>query len=67
MSPDICLTFVENHKILRISDWMDHEWFLLSVAVFLKDDKKNVYPGELAIAKFSVKEGIIDTLYMVRT
>jgi hypothetical protein len=44
--------------------WKDHEFYLLSVAHFCATDD-DVFPGELAMGKFSITKGLIEAKSMV--
>lgn len=50
-------------QFVLILEWQDQPWCIISATNYFRRDK--AYPGELAMAKFSLRRGIIDTLHIV--
>lgn len=48
---------------LSILEWDEYTWILVSVNNYYRDIQ--AYPGEIAIAQFSLKRGIIKTVNIV--
>lgn len=50
-------------RFLSAPDWTRHTWIFLSVTCFTSEALD--FPGEVAIAKWSLNKGVEDTLHMV--